>query len=170
MFPEFPNPALILKLSVALRVLKTPRACPRWGVREKLFLKRNWDTLSRRFNYIVKTKYINDLGIVYLWLGPWRKYYWRGPFLYSVHSRLCSRVQWFSTFFWFYHMAAFHEWDLLVLRPLKKILRTPHRVHVRQNFHFQKIAGTLKMNIFFWKFAEFFLIHKRTIVKNKIWN
>ena len=30
---------------------------------------------------------------------------------------LGNRVQWFSTFFRFYHMAAFHEWDLLVLRP-----------------------------------------------------
>ena len=54
--------------------------------------------------------------------------------------------------FRFYHMLVFHELDLLVLRPFvkKKInLRTPHRVHARQSFHFQKIAGTLKMNIFF---------------------
>ena len=37
-----------------------------------------------------------------------------------IYSIMNIRVQWFSTFFRFYHMAAFHEWDLLVLRPLKK--------------------------------------------------
>ena len=47
-------------------------------------------------------------------------------------------------------MGAFHDLDLLVLRPLKKksFSRTPHRGHARQSFHFQKIAGTLKMNFF----------------------
>ena len=47
-------------------------------------------------------------------------------------------------------MGVFHELDLLVLRPFvkKKInLRTPHQGHARQSFLFQKIAGTLKMNI-----------------------
>ena len=34
--------------------------------------------------------------------------------------KVYSRVQGFSTFFRFYHMAAFHERDLLVLRPIKK--------------------------------------------------
>ena len=33
-----------------------------------------------------------------------------------------------------------------------------------------KIAGALIMNICVWKFAESFLIHKRTIANNKIWN
>ena len=37
MFAEFQNPAPIFKLPVALRVLKTSRACTRWGVREKFF-------------------------------------------------------------------------------------------------------------------------------------
>ena len=37
MFPEFPNPALILKLPVALRILKMASACTRWGVREFFF-------------------------------------------------------------------------------------------------------------------------------------
>ena len=38
----------------------------------------------------------------------------------------------------------------------------------RQNFHFQKITETLKMNIFFGKLLETFLLRKRTMVKNKI--
>ena len=47
-------------------------------------------------------------------------------------------------------MLVFHELDLLVLRPFEKKInsRTPHRVHARQSFHFQKIEGTLKL-IFF---------------------
>ena len=41
----------------------------------------------------------------------------------------------------------------------------------RQSYYiFKKITGTLKMNIFDWKFAETFLIHQRTIVKIKILN
>ena len=38
----------------------------------------------------------------------------------------------------------------------------------RQSFPFQKIAETLKINIFSRKFAESFLIHQRTIAKHKI--
>ena len=37
MFSKFQNPALITKLPMALRVLKTARACTRWGVRENVF-------------------------------------------------------------------------------------------------------------------------------------
>ena len=37
MFSKFWNPALIIKLPVALRVLKTARTCPRWGVRKNFF-------------------------------------------------------------------------------------------------------------------------------------
>ena len=37
--------------------------------------------------------------------------------------------------------------------------------HMRQSVHFQKITGTLKMNILFWKFAETFLLHQRKIGK-----
>ena len=33
------------------------------------------------------------------------------------------------------------------------------------NDHFQKITGALKIYIFFWKFAETFIIHQRTISK-----
>ena len=50
-------------------------------------------------------------------------------------------------------MLVFHELELLVLRPFvkKKLIRarpTECTVHPRQSFHFQKIAGTLKINIF----------------------
>ena len=44
-----------------------------------------------------------------------------------------------------------------------------HAEHERQNFHFQEITDTLKMNIFF-KLPETFLVHKRTKVKNRIQN
>ena len=46
-------------------------------------------------------------------------------------------------------MVVFQELDLLVLRPFVKIKIILRRVHARQSFHFQKIAGTLQMNIFF---------------------
>ena len=38
---------------------------------------------------------------------------------------------------------------------------------VQQSFNFQKITGTLKLNILFWKFAQTFCIHQRTISKIK---
>ena len=43
----------------------------------------------------------------------------------SVTGLVYNRVQWFSTFFRFYHMLVFHELDLLVLRPFvkKKFIR-----------------------------------------------
>ena len=52
---------------------------------------------------------------------------------------------------------------------LKKNRQISRPVRV-QSFHFQKFAGALFMNIFVWKFAESFLIHKRTIANNKIRN
>ena len=42
--------------------------------------------------------------------------------------------------FLFYHLGAFHDLDLLVLRPLKKkkgFSRTPHRGHARSVHRFQ---------------------------------
>ena len=39
--------------------------------------------------------------------------------------------------------------------------------HAQQSFHFQKTAGTLKMNFCCWKFAESFLIYQRSIAKRK---
>ena len=46
---------------------------------------------------------------------------------------------------------------------------TNFAVRARQNFHFQKVTETLKMNIFL-KLPEIFLLYKRTIVKNRIQN
>ena len=55
-----------------------------------------------------------------------------------------NRVQWFSTFFRFYHMGAFHDLDLLVLRPLKKkkVFRAPPTEGTRGKvFIFKKSQG-----------------------------
>ena len=67
-----------------------------------------------------------------------------------VSESLHIRVQWFSTFFRFYDIGAFHDLDLLVLRPLKKkkVFRAPPTEGTGGKiFIFQKIEGTLQMNI-----------------------
>ena len=93
----------------------------------------------------------------------------------SVRSRiiLYIRVKWNSTFFRFLKMYTF----LLIRYIFRSLIQKNQRFrpsarasHTQQSFHFQKIAGALNMNIFWGKFAESFLIHQRTIVKNKIWN
>ena len=84
------------------------------------------------------------------------------------HPRIIIRVQWFSTFFDFIIWPPFINKIYLFWDHKKKISSAHHWGDARQSFHFQKIPGTLKMNIFFWKFAVFFLIHQRTIAKNKI--
>ena len=70
------------------------------------------------------------------------------------------------------HQADLHK-KILIFRPpgifWKLKLCCASSAHTWQNFHFHKITGTFKINIFIWKFAETFLIHQRTIYKNKIW-
>ena len=103
------------------------------------------------------------------------------PFLercYTIYDTypphvLCTRVQWFSTFFRFYHMNTCHEWDLLVLRPLKKkkkFSRTPHRVHARDVFKTRRATGSLKIGAGFWNSANIFTKHQRILEKKKIRN
>ena len=78
-------------------------------------------------------------------------------------QRIHSRVELFSLFFIFEngHIAI----DCLYFYEL--ISEESANFAARQNFHFQKI--TLKINIFF-KLPETFLLHKRTIFKNRIQN
>ena len=76
-----------------------------------------------------------------------------------------SRVEWFSIILRFSKSYTF-----LLIRYICRRSIPQHRRISQQSFHCQKIAGTLNMNIFSWKFAESFLIHKRTIAKKKIWN
>ena len=67
----------------------------------------------------------------------------------TTHVSACytySRVQWFSTFFRFYHMAAFHEWDLLVLRPSLRGRAA--------KFSFSKNHRDLKNEYFFLKICR----------------
>ena len=42
--------------------------------------------------------------------------------------------------------------------------------HERQSFHFKKIPGGLSINIFWWKSAWCFLLHKRTNTEKQIRN
>ena len=44
----------------------------------------------------------------------------------------------------------------------------PRTAHARQNFHFQKITETLKINFFFFNFQKPSFYIKKTIVKNRI--
>ena len=41
--------------------------------------------------------------------------------------------------------------------------------HARQSFHFEKILGGPNINIFWWKWACSFLLHKRTNAEIQIW-
>ena len=68
-----------------------------------------------------------------------------------------SRVQWFSTFFRFYHMVVFHEWDLLVLRPLKKkkkFFAHPTLRASASKISFSKNRRDLKNEYFFLKICR----------------
>ena len=78
---------------------------------------------------------------------------------------LDSRVDWFSIILRFSKSYTF-----MLIRYICKRSIPLHRRISQQSFHCQKIAGTLNMNMFSWKFAESFLIHKSTIAKKKIWN
>ena len=82
-----------------------------------------------------------------------------------ILNRSQSRVEWFSIFLIIEngHIAVN---CLFFYDHVFKNRRIPLRA--RQNFHFQKITETLKMNIFFGKLLETFLIRKRTMVKNNI--
>ena len=82
---------------------------------------------------------------------------------------LCTRVEWFSLLrdFRKRHISADLEFS-----PKNRLLRLRARgsSHARQSFHFQRIAETLKTNIYIFFLAETFLIHQRTIPKKKIQN
>ena len=83
---------------------------------------------------------------------------------------LCTRVEWFSLLrdFRKRHISADLEFS-----PKNRLLRLRARgsSHARQSFHFQRIAETLKTNIYiYFLLAETFLIHQRTIPKKKIQN
>ena len=85
-----------------------------------------------------------------------------GPHLEVSHqvkrrqTAIHIRVQWFSTFFRFYHMGAFHDLDLLVLRPLKKkkfFVHPPLRAR-SSKFSFSKNHRDLNNEYFFMKISE----------------
>ena len=88
-------------------------------------------------------------------------------------SLLYSRVEWFSTLFWFSK-----TYTILLIRHIfwnsipKNWQFWPSACtwHAQQSFHFQKITGTSKFKIYLWKLVETFLVHQRTINKNKVWN
>ena len=70
---------------------------------------------------------------------------------------IITRVQWFSTFFRFYHMVVFHEWDLLVLRPLKKkkkFFAHPTLRASASKISFSKNRRDLKNEYFFLKICR----------------
>ena len=69
---------------------------------------------------------------------------------------LYSRVEWYSTFCNFFS-------------PIPKNRQIWLHLHARESFQL-KIHSDLKLNILFWKFTPTFLIHQRTIDKNKIRN
>ena len=71
---------------------------------------------------------------------------------YVRHSSLCSRVEWFSLFLRFSITGTLLSIGYIFMSSIptnRRILR-----HVRQNFHFQKFTGTLKMNSFFKSWHE----------------
>ena len=83
-----------------------------------------------------------------------------------------SRVEWFSTFLDFRkRIHTFLLIKYIFRNSIPKKLQIRPRAsasHGRQSFHFQKITGPLKIKIYFWKFVDTFLIHQKTIDKNKI--
>ena len=103
------------------------------------------------------------------------KFFFITTVLYSVHI-VYIRVEWFSTFYDFWKPIHFCSSGIFLGTQFPKIgnfahalaARVSYTVYERQSFHFQKITGTLKINIFMWNFAKTFLIHQRTIAKNKI--
>ena len=50
-------------------------------------------------------------------------------YMFLKYELLYNRVKLISTFFRFYHMGAFHDLNLLVLRPLKKKKSFSHTPH-----------------------------------------
>ena len=74
-------------------------------------------------------------------------------------------MEWFSTFFDFWKPAHFCWSDIFLGTQFQKISNFGG---ARAKFLFSKNHRDLKNKIFFWKFAETFLIHQRTISKNKI--
>ena len=53
------------------------------------------------------------------------------------------------------------KYIIIFMSPIPKNKQIWPRVW--QIFHFQKLTGTLKMNIFVWKFANIFVLFQRTI-------
>ena len=91
---------------------------------------------------------------------------YRYVFLAKLHSfgTYCKKVEWFSLFCDFRKRAHCYRLAIFLWFQFQKIGE-----FWRQNFHFQKITGTLKMNIFF-KLAWTFLLHHRPIAKTRIQN
>ena len=92
--------------------------------------------------------------------------------LKTLHGALCT-VGWSD-------LALFLLMKTYTFLPIRHIFRNsipknrqfqprPRGWHERQSLNFQKIIGALKIYIFIWNFAQTFLIHQKTIYKNKIW-
>ena len=76
---------------------------------------------------------------------------------FTLYCTAYNRVEWFSTFLQFSKSYTFLLIRFIFMRSIPKNLQispSARASRARQSFPFQKIAGTLKMNIFLWKFAE----------------
>ena len=82
----------------------------------------------------------------------------------STHYTVYSRVEWFSLFLKFLKTGTLLSIGYICMSSIKKIKRILPRAHAQQNFHFQKITGTLKINIFL-KLAWTFFLHQRQIAE-----
>ena len=90
----------------------------------------------------------NSITVITLWT-PYSFVHCTVCTVYTIHSR----VEWFITFFLTYTFLLFRY----IVRnsiPKNRHFR-PHALvfHASKRFHFQKITGTLKVNIIFRKFA-----------------
>ena len=77
-----------------------------------------------------------------------------------------SRLEWFCTFLRFSKSDTFLSIRYIFISLIPKKSATSAARAAK--FTFSKILGTLKMYFFSYKFAETFLLHQRTIAKNKI--
>ena len=81
-------------------------------------------------------------------------------------ENLQSRVEWFRTFFLFLKTGTMLRFQYTFMSPIPKNRRI--WPCAQQSFHFKKITGTLTINIYFWKFANPFLLFQRKIANKKI--
>ena len=128
----------------------------------------NWTNSATQTN--AKTFAFASLSILLLWEGGSPLYCTHcsqndlnfrittEPVLFGAGGATVNIYVWFQRFLRFLKMRTLLWIDYIFFSSIPK------------NFLFQNVTGTLKIYIFSWKIAETFLLHQRTIVKNKVQN